>query len=201
MNLFADLVSTQLRSYGQSHDATVSLTALLAVREAAASDPKGIFHSLTTFILRYAGRLGSDVELIRQALDWSEIHVDEAMGELAGYDGHGVEDDHAEQSLGSLLDNVHDDGDLLVALRAMNAINRHRISLWEGTVKVIEAQQDEKVQPIAISPEVYEHVRLERQTSPDPEGDVPGKVGFPARSARKRQPLTDVPPKLPGGGR
>lgn len=162
MSTLADLVSSQLNGYGLRHDAYVALTAMLAVREAAASDPQGIFHSLTTFAMRYAGHLGSDIDLVAQALDWSDAHVDEAMGALAGYEGRGVEDDHAEQALGAVLNHIHSERDLLTALRAMNANNRQRAALWAGTVRVMAAQQDEKLPAIAVSDEVYEEVCRQR---------------------------------------
>jgi hypothetical protein len=162
MSTLADLVSSQLRGYGLRHDSYVMLAAMLAVREAAASDPRGIFHSFTSFAMRYAGHLGSDVDRVGQALDWSDAHVDEAMGALAGYEGRGVEDDHAEQALGAVLNHIHCEEDLLTALRAMNANNRHRNALWEGTVRVMAAQPDDKLPASAVPAKVYDEINRRR---------------------------------------
>jgi hypothetical protein len=162
MNILADLVSGQLRGSVNSHDGYVTLISMLAVREAAASDPSGIFRSLSTMILRYGGYLDGDVGLVREALGWSDAHVDEALGEQAGYEGHSVEEDHAVQALGAVLDHIHDDRDLLMAIESMNAINGHRIKLWEGTVRVVEAQEDNKLSACGVADAVYEQVRRER---------------------------------------
>lgn len=158
MAKFSELISRQFSGFGLDNAAYVELTALLAVREAAASDPQGIFHSLTEFVMRYAGHLGDDLHQVREALDWSDVHADEALGELAGYEGHSVEDDHAEQALGAVLDQIHNKDDLGIAVRAMNHLNELRMGLWQGTVAMMEAQDDSAVRPLRVSTSLYDQV-------------------------------------------
>ncbi len=157
MQTLASIVESQL--LGLSHEGYLELLSLLAVREAAASDPKNIFHSLSKMIARYGGHLGSDMTAIADALWWSDVHIDEELGDDAGYDGHSVEDDHAEQALGAVLDHLYDDRDLLLSIRTMNAVSLHLRDLWNGTVRVIEEQEDAKLAINGISPEIHDCVR------------------------------------------
>lgn len=184
MRTFAELVSRQLLDFGRDHQAYVAMAGLLAVREAAASDPQGIFHSLTSFVLRYAGHLAADRERLRHALDWSDVHADEAMGELAGYQGHSVEDDHAEQALGAVLDHIHGPQDLETALVAMNGINHHRMALWEGTVRVMAAQTDAPVKPLPVPAAAYQRVREDRERATERGGEgIAARVAAPRLAA------------------
>jgi hypothetical protein len=162
MQTFADILTAQLRGTNP-HQGYVELASLLAVREAAASDPGNIFHSLSEMVTRYGGHLGTDTKVIADALRWSDVHIDEELGEEAGYEGHSVEDDHAEQALGAVLDHLHDDCDLLLSIQAMNAVNAHLRSLWEGTRRVMEEQEDEKIAIKRIPPELHAQMRKERQ--------------------------------------
>ena len=161
MHTLAELVSDQL-SEDSSRDGYLILLSLLAVREAAASDPQGIFHSLSALVARYGGHLGEDVHVVADALCWSDVHIDGELGKQAGYVGHSVEEDHAEQALGAVLDHLHDDRGLLRSLSAMNTINRHLRDLWHGTVRVIEEQPGDRIPVNRIPDEVHRRVRLER---------------------------------------
>jgi hypothetical protein len=145
LRTLADLISGELREEPDRNARHVALLSMLAVREAAAADPEGIFGLLSAMIRRYGWYFDESAMHLCDALSWSDAHVDEALGEVAGYEGHSVEDDHAIQALGAVLDHLHDDSDLLTAVQAMNGINEQRIRLWEGTAKVMAAQSDEKL--------------------------------------------------------
>jgi hypothetical protein len=161
MGTLAEIVGTQLRD-GLSHEGYLELISLLAVREAAAADPGNIFHCFSEMVTRYGGHLGNNKESIANALCWSDVHIDEEVGEDVGYEGHSVEDDHAEQALGAVLDHLYDDRDLLHSIRAMNAINSHLRALWKGTVRMMEDQQDAKLAVKGIPAHIHEKVRAER---------------------------------------
>lgn len=161
MQTLGRLLASQFQD-GPSQRDYLELLSLLAMREAAAADPQNIFHSLSTMVLRYGGYLGDDADALEDALSWSDVHIDEELGNEAGYDGHSVEDDHAEQALGAVLDHVYGPEDFLIALRAMNAVNGSLRDLWVGTLDLVSQQTDEVLDPREVDPAIHERVRARR---------------------------------------
>ncbi len=155
----ARLCTSILRDDPLSHRAYLTLTAMLAVREAAAADPNGLFASLSAFVRRYGSHLAGSSERLSEGVIWAEAHVDADFGIQAGYDGHSVEDDHAIQAASSVIAHIQDADDLLTALEAMNAVNTHLLALWAGTAESMCFQRDEPL-PAEVTEVAAHNTRL-----------------------------------------
>lgn len=135
--------SSLLTNRQKAHQGDLELASQLAVREASASDPDGFIAIFNREISENFLGYSNDLNRIVQGRWWSDVHVNSDLGIVYGYVGHSAEDDHAAQALTALMERIHDEADVLVALESMVRLMDIQLSLWQDTVSEMSYWRDD----------------------------------------------------------